>query len=154
MPIHTLHTKQTIRATKEEAWRFFSNPRNLAKITPPELGFRIVTPELPERIYAGLMIEYRVTPMLGIPQAWLTEITHVRGGEHFVDEQRIGPYTIWHHEHWFNTLGNGRIELVDRVTYALPFQPFGDLVHPFLVKPQLGRIFAHREKAVRKLFPE
>ncbi len=154
MSIHTLYTKQTIRASREEAWQFFSNPRNLAKITPPELGFTLITQELPERIYAGLLIEYRVTPMLKIPVTWLTEITHVREGEHFVDEQRMGPYAIWHHEHWFNVLGDGRIEMVDRVTYALPFQPFGDVVHPLLVKPQLDRIFVHREKAVRELFPE
>jgi len=154
MPIHTLQTKQTICASREEAWLFFSNPRNLAKITPPEMGFAVITADLPERIYAGLMIEYRVKPMLGIPLTWLTEITHVREGEHFVDEQRIGPYAIWHHEHRFTATGDGRIEMVDRVTYALPFQPVGDLVHPFLVKPQLDRIFAHREKAVRNLFPE
>lgn len=153
MPIHTLHTKQVIRATREQAWEFFSNPRNLARITPPGMGFDIVTPDLPPRIYAGLMIEYRVRPLLGIPMTWLTEITHVSDGEYFVDEQRVGPYAIWHHEHWFHEVGDGRIEMEDRVTYVLPFQPFGDVVHPFLVKPQLDRIFAHREQAVRELFP-
>lgn len=154
MPIHTLHTKQVIRATKEQAWDFFSNPRNLAKITPPDMGFDILTPDLPARIYSGLMIEYRVRPLLGIPMSWLTEITHVKDGDYFVDEQRVGPYAIWHHEHWFHDLEDGRIEMEDRVTYVLPMQPFGDIVHPFLVKPQLDRIFGHREKAVRELFPE
>jgi len=153
MPIHTLHTKQVIRATKEQAWDFFSNPRNLAKITPPDMGFDILTPDLPARIYSGLMIQYRVRPLLGIPMTWLTEITDVQEGDYFVDEQRVGPYAIWHHEHWFRDLGDGRIEMEDRVTYVLPMQPFGDLVHPFLVKPQLDRIFGHREKAVRELFP-
>lgn len=153
MPIHTLHTKQVISATRDQAWEFFSNPRNLTKITPAEMGFDIMTPDLPERIYAGLMIQYRVRPLLGIPMTWLTEISHVRDGVYFVDEQRVGPYAIWHHEHWFHDIGGGRIEMEDRVTYMLPFQPFGDLVHPFLVKPQLDRIFAHREKAVRELFP-
>lgn len=153
MPIHTLHTKQIIRASREEAWSFFSNPQNLSKITPPGMGFDIVTPDLPGRIHAGLMIEYRVRPLLGIPMTWLTEITHVKDGEYFVDEQRVGPYSIWHHEHRFHDLGDGRLEMEDRVTYVLPFQPFGDIVHPFLVKPQLDRIFAFREKAVRELFP-
>ena len=153
MPIHTLHTKQIIKATREEAWQFFSNPRNLAKITPADMGFNIVTADLPERIYSGLMIQYCVTPLLGIPMTWLTEITHVRDGEYFVDEQRVGPYAIWHHEHWFHDLGDGRIEMEDRVTYVLPFQPLGDIVHPFLVKPQLDRIFGYRGKAVRELFP-
>jgi len=154
MPTHTLHQKQTIRATREAAWEFFSNPRNLAKITPPSLGFQIVTPDLPERIYAGLMIEYRVTPLLGIPLVWLTEITHVREGDYFVDEQRSGPYALWHHAHWFRDIGRGRIELEDRVTYRLPFQPFGDLVHPLLVKPQLKGIFAYRTQAMARFFPE
>lgn len=154
MPIHTLHTKQIIRATRAQAWEFFSNPRNLARITPPGMGFDIVTPELPQRIHPGLMIEYRVRPLLGIPMTWLTEITHVRDGDYFVDEQRVGPYSVWHHEHWFREISDGRIEMEDRVTYVLPFQPFGDIVHPFLVKPQLDSIFAHRERAVRKLFPD
>lgn len=153
MPIHTLHKKQTIRASREAAWEFFSNPRNLAKITPPGMGFNILTKGLPARIYAGLMIEYRVTPLLGIPLTWLTEITHVRDGVYFVDEQRCGPYALWHHAHWFHDLGEGRIELEDRVTYQLPLQPFGDLVHPLLVQPQLERIFAFREKAVGEFFP-
>ncbi len=154
MPIHTLHFKQTIRATREDAWKFFSDPRNLAKITPPEMGFTIVAQDLPERIYAGMMIQYRVTPMFGIPMTWLTEITQVREGHSFIDEQRIGPYAIWHHEHRFHDRGDGHIEMEDRVTYVLPFQPFGDLVHPFLVKPQLDRIFAHRQQVVGLLFPE
>ena len=154
MPTHTLHRKQTIRATRESAWDFFSNARNLAKSTPPGLGFQIVTPGLPARIHAGLMIEYRVTPLLGIPLAWLTEITHVSPGEYFVDEQRRGPYALWHHAHWFHDLGGGRIELEDRVTYRLPFQPIGDIVHPLLVKPQLEQIFAFRAKVMAGFFPD
>lgn len=153
MPIHILRKKQILRASREEAWQFFSSPHNLARITPPELCFDVLTKDLPERIYAGLMIAYRVRPLLGIPLTWLTEITHVREGECFVDEQRIGPYAIWHHEHRFHVIGDGCIEMEDRVTYVLPLQPIGDLVHPFLVKPQLDRIFAHREKVVRELFP-
>jgi len=78
----------------------------------------------------------------------------VRDGESFVDEQRIGPYSVWHHEHSFRDLGDGRVEMQDRITYALPFPPFGDLVQPWLVKPQLDRIFSFREKAVRELFPD
>jgi ligand-binding SRPBCC domain-containing protein len=151
MPIHTLHTKQIIHATAAEAWDFFSDPRNLAKITPPDMGF-IVKSELPPRIHAGMMIEYRVSPLLGIPMTWLTEITQVRDGLYFVDEQRVGPYEIWHHEHHFHDLGDGRIEMEDKVTYTLPFSPFSEVVHPFLVKPQLDKIFAFREKKVTELF--
>lgn len=151
MPIHTLHTTQIIRATAEQAWDFFSDPRNLAKITPPDMGF-IVKSDLPPRIHAGMMIEYRVSPLLGIPMTWLTEITQVRDGLYFVDEQRVGPYAIWHHEHHFRDLGDGRIEMQDKVTYTLPLSPFSEVVHPFLVKPQLDKIFAFREKRVNELF--
>jgi ligand-binding SRPBCC domain-containing protein len=154
MAIHTLRTKQTITATHEQAWDFFSNPRNLARITPPTMGFEIRTPDLPPRIYAGMMIAYRVRPLLGIPMNWLSEITQVRERECFVDEQRVGPYAVWHHEHVFRDVGGGRVEMEDRITYVLPLSPFSEIVHPLLVKPQLDQIFAFREKAVRELFPE
>ena len=149
--VHVLHATQIIHATIERAWDFFSDPRNLAKITPPKLDFTILA-ELPERIYPGMMIEYRVRPLLGIPVRWLTEITHVEPGRFFVDEQRIGPYQVWHHEHHFKPLDRGRVEITDRVTYVLPFGPLGDLIHPFLVQPQLRKIFAFREAAVNGLF--
>ena len=149
--IHVLQTIQIIQSSIERARDFFPDPRNLSKITPPELDFTVITP-LPERVHAGMMIEYRVRPLLGIPVRWLTEITHVEAGKLFVDEQRIGPCRIWHHEHHFKQLDGGRIEMTDRVTYVLPFSPLGDLVHPFLVKPQLAKIFAFREKAVCELF--
>ena len=153
MAVHTLQTKQIIRASMAEAWSFFSNPRNLAKITPPEMGFEVLTPNLASHIYAGMMIAYRVRPLLGIPMTWLSEITLVEEGVRFIDEQRVGPYAVWHHEHAFHDLGDGRVEMEDRATYVLPFALLGDLVHPWLVKPQLERIFAFREKAVRELFP-
>ena len=149
--IHVLQTTQVIQATIERAWDFFSDPRNLVKITPPELDFTVLT-DLAERVHPGMMIQYRVRPLLGIPVRWLTEITHVEQGRFFVDEQRIGPYRIWHHEHHFKALDGGRIEMTDRVTYVLPFSPLGDLVHSFLVKPELAKIFAFREKAVSALF--
>lgn len=149
--IHVLHSSQIIHANIERAWDFFSDPRNLSQITPPELGFEVLS-DLPERIHSGMMIEYRVRPLLGIPVRWLTEITHVEDGKRFVDEQRIGPYRIWHHEHHFKALDNGRVEITDCVTYVLPFGPLGNLAHPVLVKPQLAKIFAFREQAVNEIF--
>lgn len=149
--IHVLHSTQIIRSSIERAWDFFSDPRNLSKITPPELGFTIIG-ILSERVHPGMMIEYQVRPLLGIRVRWLTEITHVEPGKFFVDEQRIGPYRIWHHEHHFRELGSGCIEMTDRVTYVLPLGLIGELVHPLLVKPQLAKIFAFREKAVTELF--
>lgn len=149
--IHLLEYSQIIPTTIDRAWDFFSDPRNPSKITPPELDFTVLT-ALPERVHAGLMIEYRVRPLLGIPVRWLTEITHVEQAKFFVDEQRVGPYRIWHHEHHFKALDSGRIEMTDRVTYVLPFSPISDLFHPFLVKPQLKKIFAFRENAMTRLF--
>lgn len=140
MPTHTLESRQVIRATIGQAWDFFSNPRNLARITPPELGFEITTPDLPPRIHAGMMIEYRVRALPGITMTWLSEITQLREEEYFVDEQRAGPYALWHHEHHFTDLGDDRVEICDRVTYRLPFPPFGELAHGWLVKPQLDNI--------------
>lgn len=98
------------------------------------------------------MIAYRVRPLLGLPMTWLSEITLVEPGVRFIDEQRVGPYAVWHHEHEFHDLGDGRIEMEDKATYVLPFAPLGDLAHAWLVEPQLKRIFAYREKAVRELF--
>ncbi|MEZ5386331.1 MAG: SRPBCC family protein [Prosthecobacter sp.] len=152
MAVHTLHTKQTIHTTLEDAWTFFSNPRNLARITPPGMGFEILTPDLASHIYEGMMIAYRVRPLMGIPMTWLTEITLVEEGKRFIDEQRVGPYAVWHHEHVFSDLGDGRVEIEDRVTYVLPFAPLGELAHSILVKPELDRIFSYREKAVQELF--
>lgn len=153
MAVHTLLARQIIQAPRSQVWAFFSNPRNLARITPPGMGFSMDETALPEAVRPGLMITHRLTPLFGIPMTWLTEITHVVEGERFVDEQRTGPYKVWHHEHDFHDLGDGRTEMRDRVTYVLPLGPLGELVHPWLVKPQLDRVFAFREQSVAKLFP-
>ncbi len=107
MPIYQLERKQTVSLGLEECWRFFSDPRNLEKITPPSMNFTIKS-ALPPEVYPGLMIEYTVSPLLGIPLTWLTEIVHVDAPHRFVDEQRVGPYRIWHHEHSFRALPRGR----------------------------------------------
>ena len=152
MPIHTLDFTQKINAPRATAWAFFSNPANLSRITPPGMSFKTLTPDLPASIHPGLMITYSVKPMLGIPMKWLTEITHVREGDYFVDEQRIGPYSIWHHEHWFEDAAPGQTLMRDKITYVLPLGHLGNLVHPFLVKPQLDNIFAYRRLAVQEIF--
>ncbi len=151
MPVHTLERTQIIRASLTTAWDFFSSPRNLEKITPPALGFKILS-ELPETMYPGMMIHYRVRPLLGIPVIWVTEITHVEDQRFFVDEQRVGPYRMWHHEHHFRELGDGRIEMHDRVTYQLPFGWLSEPIHALIVKPQLQSIFGYREKVVSEMF--
>ena len=148
--MYQLRRKQLVKTDIATCWDFFSSPANLSKITPAYMGFDVRS-EVPERMYEGLMIEYRVRPLLSIPMKWVTEITHVKDYQFFVDEQRIGPYKIWHHEHHFMETPEG-IEMTDIVSYVLPFGVLGTMVHPFLVEKKLNEIFAHRFKVVDELF--
>jgi ligand-binding SRPBCC domain-containing protein len=148
--MYQLRRKQLVKTDIATCWDFFSSPANLSKITPAYMGFDVRS-EVPERMYEGLMIEYRVRPLLGIPMKWVTEITHVKDYQFFVDEQRIGPYKLWHHEHHFMETPDG-IEMTDIVSYELPFGVLGSMVHPFLVEKKLKEIFAHRFKVVDELF--
>jgi ligand-binding SRPBCC domain-containing protein len=148
--MYQLRRKQLVKTDIATCWDFFSSPANLSKITPTYMGFDVRS-EVPERMYEGLMIEYRVRPLLGIPMKWVTEITHVKDYQFFVDEQRIGPYKLWHHEHHFMETPDG-IEMTDIVSYELPFGVLGSMVHPFLVEKKLNEIFAHRFKVVDELF--
>ncbi len=152
MAIHLLERTQLLPISVEECWAFFSDPRNLEKLTPPSVDLKPLG-ECPPAIYAGMMIQYRVRPLLGIPMSWLTEITHVDPLRYFADSQRIGPYRLWNHEHFFKPAGPRSVEMRDRVHYALPFGFLGDLMHAALVRKELERIFAYREEAVRRLFP-
>jgi ligand-binding SRPBCC domain-containing protein len=153
MGIHVLQRRQVLPISVAECWTFFSDPRNLPKITPPSLDFTVLG-EMPEQMHAGLMIQYRVRPLFKIPMRWLTEITHVEPGHYFVDEQRVGPYRVWHHEHWFEATAPDRTEVRDLVHYVLPFGPLGEVVHQLFVRAELARIFDYREKVVSELFPE
>ncbi len=150
MAIYTFHCEQRVQMSLEECWRFFSDPRNLAQITPPAMRF-IVLSELPAEIHPGLMIRYSVSPLFGLPMSWLTEITQVRKPEYFVDEQRVGPYRIWHHEHSFRALGPGETEVRDLVHYVPPFGPLGLVLNKLLVRPQLERIFEFRRQQLEKI---
>jgi ligand-binding SRPBCC domain-containing protein len=152
MKIYTLHTKQNLPITKGQAWEFLSNPRNLKTITPEYMGFEILS-GADRPCYAGQIIQYIVTPILGIKTKWVTEITHVQEGHYFVDEQRFGPYALWHHKHFIKEIPGG-VEMEDIVDYKVPLGFLGQLVHPFLVKPKLQEIFEHREKALIKMFGE
>lgn len=150
MPIYTLERTQTVSMPLDQCWRFFSDPRNLAKITPPALGFRVRS-ELPAQVYPGLMIRYTVSPLFGIPMSWLTEITRVEEPHYFVDEQRVGPYRVWHHEHFFRAIDAARTELRDLVHYVPPLGPAGAIINKLLVRPQLERIFDFRKAQLEKL---
>ena len=146
--MYQLKRTQIIKTDLQSAWDFFSSPKNLKKITPDYMGFDIKT-DLPEKMYEGLMIEYTVKPLLGIPMNWVTEIKTVKDLKFFVDEQRVGPYKIWHHEHHFKEVEEG-IEMTDIVSYELPFGILGRLMHPILVRKKLEEIFDYRFKAVEE----
>ncbi|WP_271424850.1 SRPBCC family protein [Aequorivita sinensis] len=150
MKIYTLQAKQKLPITIDEAWAFLSNPKNLKVITPDYMGFDILSgSEKP--MFAGQIIEYIVTPILGIKTKWVTEITHVVDREYFVDEQRFGPYSLWHHKHFIKEIDGG-IEMEDLLHYKLPFGILGKLVHPLLVKPKLDEIFEYRKNKLHELF--
>ena len=148
--MYQLKTIQFVKTDMATCWDFFSNPKNLSKITPQSMGF-IVRTELPDKMYEGLMIEYTVRPMLGIPMNWITEIKTVKNHSFFVDEQRKGPYRIWHHEHHFKEVEGG-VEMTDIVSYEIPFGFLGRLMHPILVKNKLKEIFDYRRQKVDELF--
>ena len=150
MSVHRLERTQFVPIGMEEAWRFFSNPHNLATLTPPAMGFE-VTAHVPPEMYAGMMIPYRVRPLFGIPTGWLTEITHVEQQRFFVDEQRRGPYRLWHHEHHFEAVPGG-VEMRDIVHYELPLGPLGDIVERLLVRPRIEAIFAYRKRVLAGRF--
>lgn len=149
--MYTLETSQKIPATLEAVWDFMSSPINLKHITPEHMGFDILTPNLPEKIYPGMMIAYRVSPILGIKMRWVTEITHVSEGHYFVDEQRYGPYRIWHHEHHLEAIPGG-VLMRDRVSYLPPFGFLGDLAQALFIKKQLKAIFEFRERKLEERF--
>lgn len=147
----TLERSQILPVSLEEAWRFFSDPANLARITPPSMEFRLTCAPRGET-YAGMILTYSLRPLLGLKVAWTTEITHVRKPFFFVDEQRSGPYRFWHHQHHFRQVPGG-VEVQDLVHYLLPHMQFTRLVNRCLVAPRLRRIFDFRRDALRRIFP-
>lgn len=149
--VYSLKTVQQMPVSLDLAWEFFSNPANLKEITPSNLGFQIISKHHGDRMYAGQIIEYKVSPVLGIPLYWMTEITHVAHKQFFVDEQRFGPYTLWHHQHHFKEIPGG-VEMTDIVHYKLPLWFLGDIAHGLFVKRQLQQIFNHRFAVVEQRF--
>ncbi|HMS68050.1 MAG TPA: SRPBCC family protein [Saprospiraceae bacterium] len=151
MKVYKLEKTQLVKTNMEEAWHFFSSPANLKNITPPYMGFEITSDLGDGKMYPGQIISYKVRPLLGIAMTWVTEITHVVDQVYFVDEQRFGPYKMWHHQHHFTETKEG-VLMKDIVHYALPFDPFGRIAAGFVAK-QLEEIFEFRFKTVDKVFP-
>lgn len=152
MNFYSIKSTQHLPITLEEAWEFFSSPNNLAKITPPDMGFIITSDKKDgEKMYAGQIITYIIKPMLGIPVKWMTEITHVKEGEYFIDEQRFGPYKLWHHRHSFKKTVNG-VEMNDEVNYVLPMGILGTIAHKLFIRKRIEYIFEYRTQVLNKLF--
>ena len=151
--IHTLKVVQDLNTTISEAWNFFSNPKNLAEITPKQMGFNI-TSETQEHMFEGQIISYKVSPFLGIKLNWVTEIKHVKENLFFVDEQRFGPYSMWHHEHHFFKNKDGSTTIYDKVIYKIPFGLIGKIAHKLFIKKRLSDIFSYRKKRIIELFAD
>jgi len=151
MATHSIKTVQKIPASIKETWDFFSSPANLDTITPGDMAFKTITKFDSEKIYKGQIIEYKVSPVLRIPLYWMTEITEVEDEKFFVDEQRKGPYAIWHHEHYFKEIEGG-VEMTDIVHYKNPLGAVGEIANSLFVKRQLRKIFEFRFRKVEEIF--
>ena len=149
--LYRLESKQFLPISLEEAWEFFSSPSNLKKITPSHMGFH-VTSDNKEKMYPGMLITYIVKPLFGIKMRWCTEITQVKDKKYFIDEQRFGPYNLWHHQHHFNEVDGG-VEMTDIVHYGLPLGIIGQMANSLMVKNQIKDIFQYRVQAVDKIWP-
>ena len=152
MKIYNLQSKQKLPISVNKAWDFLSSPINLKTITPEYMGFNILS-GADRKMYPGQIIQYIVTPLFGIKTKWVTEITHVRENKYFVDEQRFGPYALWHHKHFIKPIEGG-IEMEDIVDYKIPFGLIGQLAHPILIKPKLKEIFDYRHDKLIEIFGE
>ena len=150
--VYRLSSKQKLPISVDQAWDFLSNPKNLKTITPDYMCFDIISGD--ERpMFAGQIIQYIVTPVFGIKTNWVTEITQVADKKYFVDEQRFGPYAMWHHKHFIKPVEGG-VEMEDIIDYKVPFGFLGRMVHPLLVKPKLTEIFNYRTQKLIELFGE
>ena len=151
MALHNFSFQQLVPTTLDRAWDFFSSPANLKTITPPDMGFDITTPDLPDKMYPGMIIAYKVRPLFGIPTSWITEITHVKDKEYFVDDQRVGPYSLWSHLHTFEERDAG-VLMRDRIYYVVPLGPLGDLLNALLIRRRVEQIFAYRTRRIDEIF--
>ena len=150
MKLYSIHTKQNLPISLDEAWNFISDPKNLEVITPKSMGFKTISGD-EKQMFAGQIIHYTITPLFGISMQWVTEITHVIDKQYFVDEQRFGPYAFWHHKHFLKAIPGG-VEMEDIIHYKLPMGILGQLAHPLLVQPKLDAIFDYRREKLTLLF--
>ncbi|WP_420378977.1 SRPBCC family protein [Gilvibacter sp.] len=153
MGFYQFKRSQKIPATIDEVWDFISSPANLKEITPDYMGFDITSEDLPEKMYPGMIISYIVKPLLGIPTTWVTEITKVTDKAYFIDEQRVGPYKLWHHQHFIEPIAGG-VLMCDIVSYQPPFGILGSIMNSLVIRKKLKEIFDYRVQALNKRFGE
>ena len=151
MAFYQLKQTQILPATIDQVWTFMAAPQNLKKITPDYMGFAITSQNLPDKMYPGMIVSYKVSPLLNIKMNWVTEITHVRYQQYFVDEQRMGPYSLWHHQHHFIETKEG-IKMDDIVTYSPPLGPLGAAANHLIIRDKLNEIFDYRKTALNRKF--
>lgn len=151
MAFYQYIAEQKVNSDMQSVWDFISSPANLKKITPEYMGFDITSNNIGEKMYPGMIISYKVTPLFGIKTTWVTEITHVKEKEYFVDEQRIGPYSMWHHEHFIYSIEKG-VLMKDIVSYQPPFGFIGSIANKLIIKSKLNEIFEHRRNSMENIF--
>jgi ligand-binding SRPBCC domain-containing protein len=151
MAFYQFKKQQIITASIEAVWNFVSSPLNLQKITPPDMGFIITSENPDQKMYPGMVISYHVKPLLGITTTWVTEITQVLELKYFVDEQRIGPYKMWHHQHLLEPLKNG-VLMTDIISYQPPFGFLGAIANELVIRKKLNEIFDYRKLVLEQVF--
>ncbi|TCC86935.1 hypothetical protein EZ428_22275 [Pedobacter frigiditerrae] len=151
MKSHQIIFTQNLPIPLSAAWDFFSSPANLAEITPNDMEFIVTSAGSEGKMYPGMIITYKVSPLFGVHLNWMTEITQVEPEKYFIDEQRFGPFKFWHHQHHFKTIDGG-VEMTDILTYGLPLGFLGGIAHSITVKNKIKQIFIFREKKVVELF--
>ena len=148
---YQLHTTQQLNCDIAAAWKFFSSPHNLSRITPKEMNFVVKTEIAVDEIYEGMQIGYTVSPVLSVPLKWITIITQVDYQKSFTDFQKKGPYKYWNHQHEFIANEQG-VLMKDRVDYELPFGFLGTIAHKIFVQKKLSSIFDYRYKILEERF--
>lgn len=151
MGFYQFKKKQEINQPLDVIWDFISSPKNLKKITPEYMGFDITSDNIEDKMYEGMIISYKVKPLLGIKTTWVTEITHVKDKQYFVDEQRVGPYKIWHHQHFLEETSTGTL-MTDIVSYQPPMGLLGSIANKIIIRNKLEEIFAFRTQVLNEIF--
>lgn len=151
MAFYQLYREQKINTSLEEMWDFISSPGRLKEITPDYMRFDITSKHIPKKMYEGMIISYKISPLLSIKIDWVAEITHIREKEFFIDEQRIGPYSFWHHQHILKPIKRGTL-MKDIVTYAPPYGLLGVIANTLVIRNKLKKIFDYRKKEIEKRY--